>query len=83
MKNKKRTTAQEKIVNPDRAMAYLVEKPRKVIQKGITRPPPPIPQTVEMELIPMRSVKPINSIPRIGKTSLCWQRPEEGVLPEK
>jgi hypothetical protein len=58
-------------VKPERAMADLVEKPRKVIQKGITRPPPPIPQTVEMELIPIRRVKPMNSMPRIGKTSLC------------
>ena len=64
-------TAQEKMVKPDRAMALLVEKPRKVMQKGITSPPPPIPQTVEIELIMMRRVKPMNSIPNIGNTSLC------------
>ena len=64
-------TAQEKMVKPERAMALLVEKPRKVIQKGITRPPPPMPQTVEIELIMMSRVKPMNSIPKIGNTSLC------------
>ena len=67
----KRMTAQENMVKPERAMALLVEKPRKVMQKGITSPPPPMPQTVEIELIMMSRVKPMNSIPKIGKTSLC------------
>jgi hypothetical protein len=42
-------------------MAFLVENPKKVMQKGITRPPPPMPPTVDIEVIIMRRVKPRNS----------------------
>ena len=59
------------MVKPDKAMAFFVEKPRKVIQKGMTKPPPPIPHTVEIELIIINKVSPTHSIPRIGNTSLC------------
>ena len=61
---------QDKMVKPERAIAFFVEKPKKVMQKGITRPPPPMPPTVEIEVIKMRRVRPMNSTPRIGKTSL-------------
>ena len=59
------------MVKPERAIALLVEKPRKVMQNGMTSPPPPMPQTVEIELMMMRRVNPTNSIPKIGNTSLC------------
>ena len=65
------TTEHEKIVNPDNAIALLVENPKKVMQNGITRPPPPMPPTVEIEVIIIKRVRPTNSLPRIGNTSLC------------
>lgn len=63
-------TEHENIVNPESAMADFVENPKNVIQKGITRPPPPMPPTVEIEVIVISKVRPRNSIPKIGKTSL-------------
>lgn len=65
------------MVNPERAIAFLVEKPKNVMQKGMTNPPPPIPPTVEMEVIIINSVSPRNSMPRMGNTSLCWHVPVE------
>lgn len=62
---------QERIEKLERARACLVEKPKKVMQKGMTRPPPPIPPTVEIDEIVISRVRPINSEPNIGKTSLC------------
>ena len=59
------------MVKLDSAIACLVEKPRKVMQKGMTRPPPPMPPTVDIDDIIMRSVSPINSTPSKGNTSLC------------
>ncbi len=59
------------MVKLERAIACLVEKPRKVMQKGMTRPPPPMPPTVDIDDIMMRRVRPINSTPNKGKTSLC------------
>ena len=58
-------------MNPDSAIALLVWKPKKVMQRGITRPPPPTPPTVEIEVIMIKRIRPINSIPRRGNTSLC------------
>ena len=66
---------QDRIEKLERARAYFVEKPRKVMQKGMTRPPPPMPPTVEIDEIIIRRVRPINSEPNIGNTSLCWQLP--------
>jgi hypothetical protein len=66
---------QERIEKLDRASACLVENPKKVIQKGITRPPPPMPPTVEIDDIMIKRVRPTNSEPSIGKTSLCKQLP--------
>lgn len=61
----------ERIEKLDRASACLVENPKKVMQKGMTRPPPPIPPTVEIDDIMISKVSPINSDPSIGNTSLC------------
>ena len=61
----------ERIEKLERASACLVEKPKKVMQKGITRPPPPMPPTVEIEDIMISKVRPINSEPSKGNTSLC------------
>ena len=61
----------ERIEKLESASACLVEKPKKVMQKGMTRPPPPIPPTVEIDEIVISRVRPINSEPNIGKTSLC------------
>ena len=69
------------MVKPESAMALFVEKPRKVIQKGITRPPPPMPQTVEIELMMISRVNPMNSIPMIGNTFLCWHTPDVAWVP--
>lgn len=66
---------QERIEKLESARACLVEKPRKVMQNGITKPPPPMPPTVDIDEIMMRRVNPINSNPSIGNTSLCEQIP--------
>ena len=60
-----------KIVNPDSAIAPLVKNPKNVMQNGITMPPPPIPATVDTDMIIINRISPRNSIPKIGKTSLC------------
>lgn len=57
-------------MNPESAMAPLVENPKKEMQNGMTIPPPPIPPTVEMDIMIIRRKSPMNSLPRIGKTSL-------------
>ncbi len=59
------------MVKPESAIALFVENPKKVMQKGTTKPPPPMPHTVDIELIMISRVNPTNSIPRIGNTSLC------------
>jgi hypothetical protein len=61
----------ERIEKLESASACLVEKPKKVMQKGITRPPPPMPPTVEIDDIIINKVSPINSVPSKGNTSLC------------
>lgn len=58
------------IVKPDMAIACLVGNPKKVMQKGMTIPPPPIPAIVDKEIITISKKRPANSIPKIGKTSL-------------
>lgn len=62
---------QERIEKLERARACLVENPRKVMQNGMTKPPPPMPPTVEIDEIMMSRVSPMNSEPNIGNTSLC------------
>ena len=50
-----------KMVNPESAIAPFVGNPKNVMQNGITMPPPPIPATVEMEVMMIRRINPINS----------------------
>jgi hypothetical protein len=66
-------TEHVKMVNPDIAIAPLVENPKNIMQKDTTIPPPPIPAIVEIVIIKMSKAKPMNSIPRIGKIVLCLQ----------
>lgn len=49
------------MVKPDNAIAPLVGNPKKVMQKGITIPPPPMPATVEIEVIRISRRRPTNS----------------------
>ena len=65
------------MVNPESAIAALVENPKKVMQKGMTSPPPPIPPTVEIDVTIIKRVSPMNSRPNIGNTSLWEQVPKD------
>jgi hypothetical protein len=71
LKKRKRTTLHERIEKLESARAYFVENPKKVMQNGMTKPPPPMPLTVEIDDIMISRLSPINSNPNIGNTSLC------------
>ena len=64
---------QVKMENPEIAMAFFMGKPKNVIQKGITTPPPPIPAMVESAMTTGSTINPANSELNIGKIYLCLQ----------
>ena len=66
-------TEQVKIENPEIGIAYLVDKLKNVIHKGITTPPPPIPAIVHRAIITDNTIRPIISCNVIGKTPLRSQ----------
>jgi hypothetical protein len=57
--------------NPEREIDFFIEKPKKVIQKGITTPPPPIPAIVLRAMMTGRIMSPENSEGKMGKIALC------------
>ena len=61
---------QVRIENPDNAIDFFIEKPKNVIQNGITTPPPPIPAIVLRAIIIGKIINPANSDPHIGKMCL-------------
>jgi hypothetical protein len=63
---------QAKMEKPDRDMDFFIENPKKVMQKGITTPPPPMPAIVLRAMITGRIIKPENSEGKIGKMALCF-----------
>ena len=62
-----------KIENPEIAMAPFIEKPKKVMQRGMTTPPPPMPAIVLKAMIIGKMINPANSEPKIGKMLLWTQ----------
>ena len=70
MKKRNLVIAQRKMMKPERAIASLVENLKKLMQKGMNIPPPPIPATVDIDIVTIRIAKPMNSIPIIGKIGL-------------
>lgn len=57
----------------DIALAFFVLKENRAIDKGITRPPPPIPAKVLTAMKTGRIRIPINSVNSMGKSPLCSQ----------
>lgn len=66
---------QVKIEKPESDIDYFMVKAKKVIQKGITTPPPPTPAIVLRAMIIGRTIIPANSIPKIGNIFLCLHWP--------
>ena len=63
-------TAPTAIVKFEIAIDSFVEKPQKVIKKGMIKPPPPIPPTLAAPNRTGKIIVPMNSIKVIGKMSL-------------
>jgi hypothetical protein len=58
---------------PEIAMAYLVVNSKNIIVKGTTAPPPPIPPIVERVIKKINTIRPRNSLPKIGNMPLWTQ----------
>lgn len=61
---------QVRIENPLIDIALFVEKTKKVMHIGVTRPPPPIPAMVDRAIKTESTIKPPNSMGYTGNTSL-------------
>ena len=59
------------MVKPERAMASFVLKPKNVMQNGTNTLPPPTPAIVDIDIVAINMIRPKNSGPITGKTSLC------------
>lgn len=66
-----RADEQVKIENPERAIAFFILNPKKVMQNGITTPPPPTPAIVLKAITTGSTISPANSDGNIGKIPLC------------
>ena len=59
-----------KIEKPDIAIAYFVVNSKNIIVNGTTAPPPPIPPIVESVIKTISTIRPRNSLPKIGNIPL-------------